>query len=168
MPGIFLILALLFLPACGSTTAYKGQLGYSEERRVIIVGENVRAEIARYYQKKYDGLVWFTPATMGTAANAANNLLESGVGASRAMRALIGELRSINYTVRRWQIIVPGLAEKYFYHALKNMETGALAKARGTVVLIDSAGSPDMEREVRRVTGGSFFVAYEFRKDLAQ
>ena len=164
---IGLLLCVLLGGGCAPAVKSQGQLGYSDARRVVIVGENVDSAIAVYYQRKYDALVWFTPFE-GKIANAANNLLEAGLGPSRAMQALMTELKSINYTVGRWEIIVPKIAEKYFLHALKNMETSSLAKARGEVVLIDSSGFPQMEQEVHRVTDGNFFVTYEFHKDLAQ
>ena len=160
----FFIGVLLSCAACVPTAPMQGQLGYSDYRRVVIVGENVRPEIALYYEKKYTALVWFTPYE-GTVANAANNLMESGIGPSRAMRALMNELQSINYTVGRWEIIVPKIAEKYFLNTLKNMGAGAFSKARGAVVLIDSKGFTEVEREVLRVADGNFFVAYEFQKD---
>ena len=80
------------------------------------------------------------------------------------MRSLINELESVNYTMGRWEIIVPRIGEGYFLATLKNMETGALSKARGNVVLIDSSGNKDMEAQVSRVTNNSFFVTYEFQK----
>src|SRR5262249_42231204 len=128
---LFLIAACL-LPACAPPMP-PGQLGFSDSKRVVIAGENVRQEIAAYYQKEYDALVWFTPYR-GSVANAADNLWESGLGPSRAMWGLINELNSINGSIGRWQIIVPKIAEKYFLKALKNMKTNALAKARGMVI----------------------------------
>lgn len=158
------LLCVLF--ACGACAPVPTQarLGFSDERRLVVVGENVREDIALYYQKKYSALVWFTPY-QGRISNAANNFIESGVGPSRAMRVLINELKSINETVGRWEIIIPKIAEGYFYNALKNMPTGSLSRARGMVVLIDSKGSTDMEAQVKRVTGGNFFVTYEFQQD---
>ena len=80
------------------------------------------------------------------------------------MKSLINELKSINYTVGRWEIIVPKIAEGYFLGTLKNMNKSVIAKARGTVVLIDSSGNKDMEQQVERVSDGNFFVSYEFQK----
>ena len=163
-----LFLGIIILGAgCAPAPFNGGHLGFSDSRRVVIVGENVQASLAEYYQREYDCPVWFTPFE-GKVANATNNLLESGLGPSRAIRALIKELYSINYTVGRWEIIVPKIAEKYFLKALKNMQTSSLGKARGMVVLIDSSGFPEMEQEVKRVTDGFFFVTYEFHKDLAE
>ncbi len=157
------VLTALTLAGCAQPPMTTGTLGYEDKRRVIVVGENIRPEIAVYYQKKYDALVWFTPYE-GAIANKANNFFQSGLGPSVAMRSLIRELESINQTFGRWEIIVPKIAEGYFLSALKNMPDKKLAKARGLVVLIDSNGSPAMEAEVTRVTDGNFFVTYEFQK----
>ncbi len=162
---IVLVVFLFFCAACASTLPGEGRLGSVDDRRVVIVGENIREEIALYYEKKYDALVWFTPFK-GHMANTADNLLASGVGSSVARRALIKELKSINNTIGRWEIIIPKIAEKYFLNALKNMKTASLSKARGAVVLIDSNSYPEIERELRRVSDGSLFVTYEFQKDL--
>ena len=80
------------------------------------------------------------------------------------MRQLIDELKSINYSVGRWKIIVPGIGEGYFLNTLKHMETGSLSQARGDIVLTDSKGNKDMEKQVTRVSNNSFFVTYEFQK----
>ncbi len=162
---LILVIALLCCPSCAWTVSSNGQLGLSDSRRIVIVGENVRQDIALYYEKKYDALVWFTPFE-GRMSKVANNLVQSGMGPSRAMRGLISELNSINYSVGRWEIIVPKIAEKYFLTALKNMASSSLSKARGAVVLIDSKGYTEMENELRRVSDGNFFVTYEFQKDI--
>lgn len=166
---IFLItlLALAFVSCAPQTRHYvpkHGSLGYSNQHRVLIVGENVEPSIAEYYQKKYDILVWFTPYR-GDMKNFTNNLWESGIGPSVPIRSLIVELKSINHTMGKWQIYVPRIAEKYFIRTLKHMGSGSLSKARGAVVLIDSQYVPDIENEVRRVTQGSFFVEYEAARD---
>ena len=164
--NIFLASALFLLCACAPQSSFKGQLGYNDNRRVVIVGENVEPAIAKYYERKYDCPVWFTPFE-GKVANAANNFLRSGLGASPAMQALIGELKSINGTFGRWEILVPKTGEKYFFNTLKHMETSSLGQARGLVVLLDSAGFPRLEEEVKRVSDGNFFVTYELHKDLS-
>lgn len=128
------------------------------------MGENINPYIASYYQKKYDALVWFTPY-QGHFVNKATNFLQNGFGSSVAMRSLIAELKSINYTIGKWEIIVPGLAEGYFLATLKRMEDHSLSKARGVIVLIDSKSNKEMEEQVQRVTDGNFFVSYEFHKD---
>jgi hypothetical protein len=155
----------LFLSGCvtapPSTT---GSLGFEDSRRVVIVGENVNPHIAGYYQKKYDALVWFTPY-QGKFVNKATNFLQNGFGSSVALKSLINELKSINHTVGKWEIIVPGIAENYFLVALKKMEDHSLSKARGIVVLIDSKNNKEMEDQLWRVTDGNFFVSYEFHKD---
>jgi hypothetical protein len=166
LKNTFLIVGILFLSACASAIPKDSLLGYSESRRLVIVGENVDLAIAQYYQREYNCQVWFTPF-QGKVSNAANNFMESGFGPSHAMRALIGELKSINYTVGRWEIIVPKIAEKYFLKTLKHMPASSVAKARGMVVLLDSSGFPEMERQLQRVTNGNFFVNYEFRKDVS-
>ena len=58
---------------------------------------------------------------------------------------MINELKSINYTLGRWEIIVPKIGEGYFLATLKDMETGSLAHARGDIVLTDSKGNKEME-----------------------
>jgi len=161
-------LLLLSLMVCGAFSGCItgpgaiGNLGTSNDRRVVIVGEKVSAEIALYYQRRYDAMVWFTP-TRGMMDDSSEVVLK-GFGPSHAMRTLINELKSINYTVRRWEIIVPKIGEGYFLATLKDMDTGSLAHARGSIVLIDSKGNKDMESQVARVTQGSFFVTYEFQK----
>ncbi len=149
---------------CGCVTppGFSGNLGYSQDRRVVIVGENVSQDIAVYYQRRYDAMVWFTP-TQGMMKDSEQVMLK-GFGPSQAMRSLINELKSIDYTLRPWEIIVPGVGEGYFLATLKNMETGSLAHARGNIVLTDSKGNKDMEAQVARVTNDSFFVTYEFQK----
>ena len=150
--------------ACGCVTGpgVSGNLGYSQDRRVVIVGEKVTQEIAVYYQRRYDAKVWYT-LTQGMMKDSAQVILK-GLGPSPAMRSLINELKSINYSLGRWEIIVPKLGEGYFLATLKDMEAGSLAQARGDVVLIDSDGNKDMEAQVARVTNSNFFVTYEFRK----
>lgn len=154
---------MLSLSACAGPLPTKGTLGYSEERKVVIVGENVDKAIAAYYQKKYDALVWFT-SYQGEVGNFANNVVESGLGPSKPMRALINQLLSINQTIGRWEIYIPKIAEKYFLITLKHMERGSLAKARGAIILLDAAYAPEVQREVHRVTQGSFFVEFETEK----
>ena len=154
---------VLFLTGCAKPPETTGSLGYEDSRRIIIVGENADPNIAGYYQKKYDALVWFTPYE-GRFVNKANNLLQSGLGPSVAMRSLINELKSINYSVGQWEILVPGMAENYFLNTLKNMEDHCLSKARGVVILLDSKSNKDVEDQIRRLAGGNFFVNYELQK----
>ncbi|MDE2027435.1 MAG: hypothetical protein KGK03_02295 [Candidatus Omnitrophica bacterium] len=158
----WLFLSLSLFSGCITAPGVNGTLGYSQERRVVIVGEKVSPSIAAFYQRKYNAPVWFTP-TRGLLKDSAEVVLK-GFGPSQAMRSLINELESINYTTGRWEIIVPGLAEGYFLDTLKNMGDGALAHARGDFVLIDSNGNKEVEAQVARVTNESFFVTYEFRK----
>ncbi len=155
-----LVFIVMLASACAMSIPTRGHLGYGDGRRAVIVGENVEGSIALYYQRKYDAYVWFTPYE-GKVANAANNLFQSGLGPSTAIHGLIVELQSINDTVGRWEIIVPKDGERYLLTALKNMKSGSLSKARGTVVMLDSRGSSAMEHELERVTGGTFFVMYE-------
>lgn len=162
---IFLTCALFFLASCGpGPSVPKGRLGYSEFRRLVVAGENVKPEIAAYYKKEYQAVVWYTPYR-GRVANATDNFFESGIGPSRSMRALVGELQSINHTVGRWEIIVPKIGEKYFFNTLKSMKTSSIAKARGMVVLTESSEFPEIEREALRVSDGNFFVVFESQKD---
>ena len=155
---------LLALSGCATPPSTTGSLGYEESRRVVIVGENVNPNLAVYYKKEYDALVWFTPY-QGKITNNANNFLQSGFGPSVAMRSLIRELKSINYSLGVWEIIVPGVTENYFLASLKNMEDRSLSKARGAVILIDSKSNKDIEAQLKRVTDGNFFVNDEFHKE---
>jgi len=156
------ILGFLMLAGCITGPGAAGNLGYSQDRRVVIVGEKVSPEIAVYYQRRYDAKVWYTP-TQGMMKDSEQVLLK-GFGPSIAMRTLINELKSIDYSLGRWEIIVPKIGEGYFLATLKDMDTGALAHVRGNIVLIDSKGNKDMEEQVGRVTGNNFFVTYEFQK----
>jgi len=156
------ILSPIFFSGCITGPGVSGNLGYSQNRRVIIVGEKVSPDIAVYYQRRYDAMVWFTP-TQGLMKDSAQVILK-GFGPSEAMRSLINELKSIDYSLGRWEIIVPKIGEGYFLATLKDMDTGSLAHARGNIVLIDSNGNKDIEAQVSRVTDNSFFVTYEFQK----
>ncbi|MDE2231526.1 MAG: hypothetical protein KGJ95_05625 [Candidatus Omnitrophica bacterium] len=158
---ILLFLSLPALSGCISPPGVSGTLGYSRERRVVIVGERVPTDIALYYQRRYNAMVWFTPP-QGRLKDWAHRTLQ--LGPSQAMRSLINELESTDYTMGRWEIIVPGMAEKYVLATLKHMKTGSLSHAWGDFVLIDSKGNKAIEAQVQRVTGGSFFVSYEFQK----
>jgi hypothetical protein len=156
------LLNVLMISGCITPPGASGNLGYSQDRRVVIVGEKVSQDIAVYYQRRYDAMVWFTP-TRGIVKDSAQVILK-GLGPSQAMRSLINELKSINYTLGRWEIIVPGIAEGYFLATLKDMETGSLSSARGNIVLIDSKGNKEIETQISRVTNSNFFVTYEFQK----
>ena len=158
---LFILSALMF-SGCITGPGVSGSLGYSQDRRVVIVGEKVSQDIAVYYQRRYDAMVWFTP-TQGVMKDSAQVILK-GLGPSVAMRSLINELKSINYTVGRWEIIIPKIGEGYFYETLKDMENSSLAQARGSIVLIDSKGNKEIEAQVARVTNNNFFVTYEFQK----
>ncbi len=163
----YVILSLLFvLVGCAAPPETTGSLGYENSRRVVIVGENVDPNLAVYYEKKYDALVWFTPYK-GRLVKNTDNFFQSGLGPSVAMRSLIRELESINYSLGEWQIIIPKIAEDYFLAALKNMKDHSLSKARGLVVLIDSTSNKDIEAQLKRVTDDNFFVSYEFHKKNA-
>ena len=148
------ILGSLMCTGCATSPGVSGSLGYSQDRRVVIVGEKVSQDIAVYYQRRYDAMVWFTP-TQGLMKDSEQVVLK-GLGPSKAMKSLINELKSINYTLGRWEIIVPKIAEGYFLATLKDMEAGSLAQARGDIVLIDSKGNKDMEAQVARTTNGTF------------
>jgi len=159
----FILLLIPFvLSGCITGPGASGNLGYSQDRRVVIVGEKVSPEIAQYYQRRYDAMVWFTP-TQGLLKDSTQVILK-GLGPSEAMRSLINELESINFTLGRWEIIVPKIGEGYFLATLKDMPTGSLEHARGDIVLIDSKVNKDMEAQVTRVTNDNFFVTYEFQK----
>jgi hypothetical protein len=162
-PFWLLFSCLLFSSGCTSVGT-NGNLGTENSRRVVIVGENVDPNLGIYYQKKYDALVWLT-SYKGKFAHEANNLFQSGLLPSVAMRSLIKELKSINHTAGPWEIIVPGIAENYFLATLKAMENHSLSKARGIVILIDSKNNRDIEVQLKRVTDGFFFVSYEFHKE---
>ena len=152
----------MIFSGCITSPGASGSLGFSQDRRVVIVGEKVSKDIAVYYQRRYDAMVWFTP-TQGIVKDSAGVLLK-GLGPSVAMRSLINELESINYTTGRWEIIIPGIAEGYFLKVLKNMDAGSLSHARGNFVCIDSKGNKDIEAQVSRTTDDNFFVTYEFQK----
>ncbi len=156
LPGFF------WLGGCISGPGVRGDLGYSQDRRVVIVGEKVSSEIAAYYERRYDAKVWYTP-TRGLLKDS-EAVIFKGLGPSEAMRSLINELLSTNYSLGRWEIIVPKIAENYFLSTLRSMDAGSLAHARGEIVLIDSKNSREMEAQVARVTNGSFFVTYEYQK----
>src|SRR5580698_3704077 len=123
---VFYLFALssLMLAGCITHPGASGNLGYSQYRRVIIVGEKVSPDIAEYYQRRYDAMVWFTPSE-GIVKDAVGVVLK-GIGPSVAMRSLINELKSINYSIGRWEIIVPKIGEGYLFATLKDMETGSL------------------------------------------
>ena len=164
MYQIVLVAVVFLFLGCGRVPTTQGALGYSDGRRVIIVGEHVDRAIAYYYQKKYEAPVWFTPSE-GKLADTANKIIDKvNLAPSGAMQGLINELKSINYTVGRWEFIVPAVGEAYFVATLSHMGTGALAKARGVVVLPESTGSPTLERQLRRVTGGNFYVTFGSEK----
>jgi hypothetical protein len=155
-------LTCLLLCGCMTGPGASGNFGYSQDRRVVIVGEKVSKDIAMYYQRRYQAQVWYTP-TQGMMKDSAQVILK-GFGPSRAMRSLINELKSINYSVGRWEIIVPKIGEGYFLGTLKDMPKGSLAHARGKIVLIDTRGNKDLEVQVGRVTNNNFFVVYKFQK----
>lgn len=158
---VFFLSSAVF-SGCITGPGVSGDLGYSQDRRVVIVGEKVPQDIAVYYQRRYDAMVWFTP-TQGVVKDSEQVLLK-GLGPSVAMRSLINELESINYSVGRWEIIVPKIGEAYLLSTMKDMGTGSLSHARGDIVLIDSKGNKEMEAQVGRVTNNNFFVTYEFQK----
>ena len=162
MKARYFLVTCLLLSGCVTGPGVSGNLGYSQDRRVVIVGEKVTDEIAVYYQRRYDAKVWYTP-TQGFLKDS-QQLILKGIGPSVAMRSLINELESINYTLRRWEIIVPGVGQRYFLATLKNMPAGSLSHARGSIVLTDSKADKDIEAQVARVTDNSFFVTYEFQK----
>lgn len=162
MKQLLLTFFLLSFLGCATTSRPTGMLGLSDNRRVVIVGEHVDPNIALFYQKKYDAMVWFTPSE-GLIVNSASKIVHS-FSQSYAMKTLIAELKSINYTVGRWEFIVPKTAEGYFEGVLSHMPKKSLSHARGTVILIDSKGNKAMEEQVMRVTDGNFFVSYEFQK----
>ena len=152
----------LALSGCFADPGVVGNLGAGEDRRVVIVGENVSPEIAVYYQRRYDAKVWFTPS-QGEMKDTRDEILNN-LRPSTAMRSLINELKSIDHSLGRWEIIVPGVAERYFLMTLKFMDTDSLAHARGDVVLTDSRSNKDIEAQLNRVSDGGFFVTYEFQK----
>ncbi len=161
MKFTYLILIFIVLVCgCAKPPQTTGSLGYEDSRRIIIVGENADPNVAGYYQKKYEALVWFTPFE-GRFVNKANNFFQSGLGPSVAMRSLMNELKSINYSVGQWEIFVPGMAESYVLNTFKNMEDHSLSKARGVVILLDSKSNRDIEDQVKRLADGNFFVRYE-------
>src|SRR5207244_883700 len=99
MKARYFLLVLTSLVLCGCVTGpgASGALGYGQDRRVVIVGEKVSQEIAVYYQRRYDAKVWFTPS-QGKVKDTEEVILK-GIGPSVAMRSLINELKSIDYSL---------------------------------------------------------------------
>lgn len=155
-------IVFLLVSGCAHKATINGQLGFSDSRRIVIVGEHVSNDIASFYEKKYDALVWFTPP-QGQIQDTFSGIMR-GVRPSYAMQALVAELKSINYTIGSWEIIVPKIAEAYVAATLKHMPTGSLSKARGMIILIDSPANKEIEAQIKRVSKGSFFVSCEFQQ----
>jgi len=157
---IVCLIGILLLSGCATTpSATSGNLGKSQYRNVVILGEHVSAEIAQEYANKYNAMVLYNPGR-GFLADKVSNSLQRTIGPSRAMRDMINELKSLNNTEGEWKLIVPELAEKYFLVGLKNMEDGALSHAKATVHLIESSKNELIEIEVSRVSGGAFVIKY--------
>ena len=162
MKARYFLVTCFLLSGCVTGPGVSGSLGFSQDRRVVIVGEKVSEDIAVYYQRRYDAKIWYTPSQGGIKDS--TEVIFKGFGPSVAMRSLINELLSINYTMGRWEIIVPGVGQRYFLATLKDMDAGSLSHARGSIVLTDSKSDPQIEAQVARVTSNSFFVTYEFQK----
>lgn len=160
------LITLLVMGLVGCVTpppSTTGTLGFEDARRIVILGENVDSRYAVYYQRKYNAMVWFTPF-QGKMLKNTSNFFQNGFGSSADMKALIRELKSINYTIGTWEIIVPEMAQKYFLAALKNMQDKELSKARGVVILVADGHHAQIERELARVTANTFEVVYEPQK----
>lgn len=161
-PKLILVwLIVLLLSGCVTTpSSTSGNLGRSQYRNVVILGEHVKSEIAKEYANKYNARVLYTPGR-GFLSDAVSSSLRGTLGPSRAMRDIINELKSINNTEGEWILIIPSLAEKYFLVVLRNMEDGALLNANATICLVDEPSKNEaIESEVKRVSGGVFTIKH--------
>lgn len=118
-------------------------------RKVVILGEGITNQVAFQYAASYRAVVWHKETTSA-------GIEEPGL----AMKELIIELQGINDTEEKWEFIIPGIAEEFFFVTLKNMNNDSLSKAKGTVYLPDSSKNESMEAAVQRVSNGSFVVIY--------
>jgi hypothetical protein len=131
-------------------------MGKSEYRRFVVL-DRATGDEARQYAGKYDASVLFTESR-GGIADAVTNGLTATLGPSSAMKGLMNELRSISNTSGEWEIIVPGVVERYFLVTLKNMEDSAVSNSSGKVRLVDSVENSEIDKEVNRVLGDGFKV----------
>lgn len=155
--GIYLILLFAALAGC-SIAASSGQMGKSEYRRFVVL-DRATGDEAMQYAGKYDASVLFTESRSGIA-DAVTKGLTATLGPSSAMKGLMNELRSISNTLGEWEIIVPGVTERYFLVTLRNMEDNAVSNVSGKVRLVDSIENSEIDKEVSRVFGDSFQVIY--------
>ncbi|MBU4312818.1 MAG: hypothetical protein KJ706_08900 [Candidatus Omnitrophica bacterium] len=118
-------------------------------RKIVILGEGITNQVAFQYAASYRAVVWHKETT-------SPGIVEPGP----AMKELIIELQGINDTEEKWEFIIPGIAEEFFFVTLKNMDNDSLSKAKGTVYLPDSSKNESMEAAVQRVSNGSFVVIY--------
>lgn len=155
--GIYLILLSAVLAGC-IMAPLPGQLGQSEYRRLVVLNRATQDE-AGQYANQYNAKVFYTQ-TRGVMADAVTKGIVGTVGPSRAMKQLMNELRSISNTSGEWEIIVPGVTERYFLVTLRNMEDNAVSNSSGEIRLVDSTENSVIAQEVNRVLGNSFKVVY--------
>lgn len=156
-----LVIFLLCLGLLGSGTALMADEPSTEidedekisempYRKVVILGEGIKASTAFHYANTYRAVAWYKENIGGFPEDP-----------SPAMKELILELEGINDTGEEWEFVIPEIGEKYFFRTLKNMDDDALSKATGTVLLSErSEGDESIEKEVQRVSGGTFVVKY--------
>lgn len=155
----FLFISLL-LSGCATTpSSTSGNLGKSQYRNVVILGEHINSEIAQQYADKYNASVLYT-AGRGFLADAVSNSLRGTIGPSKSMRDLILELESMNHAYGEWVLIIPPSSENYFLVTLRNMEDGALKDADASVFLIKGVKNDAIESEIMRVSGSRFKIKY--------
>lgn len=159
---LFYILVIFFLSGCATTSSStSGNLGKSHYRNVVILGEHVGfSDIDKQYSEKYNAIVLYTRGR-GMFSDGVSKAITGTFGPSKAMRDVINELKSINYTEGEWKLIIPQMAERYFLVTLRNMEDGSLANVNGAIYLIDSQGNEPIEQEAKRVSHGSLAVRYK-------
>ncbi len=158
---IFISIAAL-LSGCATTpSSTSGNLGKSQYRNIVILGEHRSDKMASQYANKYNAIVLYNSGR-GLLADAVSNSLRSTVGPSRAMRDVINELKSLNNTQGEWKLIIPSLAEKYFLVVLNNIEDGALSSAKITIYLIESSKNESIETDIKRVSGGSRLIEVRY------
>ena len=158
----YLIVAIFLSSLIGCVTTpslNSGTLGKSGYKNVVILGENVNVETAKYYANKYNARVLYKQGR-GFLIDAVSNSLQGTIGPSRAMRDVINELKSINNTGGTWKLIIPSLAGRYFLVTLRNMDDNVIANAHGQIILLEYSINKEIEQEVARVFDNGFEVVY--------
>lgn len=159
MKKLMVILVCLGLVGC-ATVSNVARIGSTDARKLVVLGEHISGEAAKEYATKYDSLVFYSPSR-GAIADAISSSLRGTLGPSSAMKHLIAELKSMNNTTGNWELVIPGIAGRYFLVTLKNMEDGDLSEANGTIYLIDCSDNEAIEAEIQRVSNGAFTVEFK-------